>query len=85
MSGNVVGLHGDYHPATVQTNTTVIAELERLLEAARSGEIVGVAGSYVHRNGVVGYSYAGAVAGYALIGGLECAKESLIRMALAQR
>lgn len=84
MSGNVIGLHGDFHPAAAQTNTTVIAELERLLEAARSGEIVGLVGSYVHRNGTATYSYAGAVSGYALIGGLECAKERLIRLALAR-
>jgi hypothetical protein len=84
MSENVISLHGDFCAAPAQTNTTVIAELERLLEAARSGEIVGLVGSYVHRNGVTTYSYAGAISSYALIGGLECAKERLVRLALKQ-
>ena len=67
-----------------QPNATVIAELERLLEAARAGEIIGVAGSYVHRDKVVTYSFAGIVGSYGLIGGLDCVKERLIRIALAK-
>jgi hypothetical protein len=85
MSGNVIGLHGNFSPPKVRTNATLIAELERLLEAARSGEIVGLAGSYVHRDGVVTWSYAGAVGGYGLIGGLDCAREKMIRLALKEK
>jgi hypothetical protein len=62
----------------------VIEELERLLEAARAGEIIGLAGSYVHRDKVVTYSFAGIVGSYGLIGGLDCVKERLIRIALAK-
>jgi len=67
-----------------QPNATVIEELERLLEAARAGEIIGLAGSYVHRDKVVTYSFAGIVGSYGLIGGLDCVKERLIRIALAK-
>jgi hypothetical protein len=84
MSDKVVSLYGKYKPALVQPNIGLVRELERLLEAARSGEIIGMAGSYVHRDKVVSYSYAGAVGGYAAIGGLVCLKERLVRMALAR-
>jgi hypothetical protein len=86
MADNVVNLFG----AEVQTqpegqpNATVIEELERLLQAARAGEIIGLAGSYVHRDKVVTYSFAGIVGSYGLIGGLDCVKERLVRIALAK-
>jgi hypothetical protein len=86
MADNVVNLFG----AAAQTqpegqpNATVIEELERLLQAARAGEIIGLAGSYVHRDKVVTYSFAGIVGSYGLIGGLDCVKERLVRIALAK-
>ena len=52
MSENVVSLHGTYVPAAPETSKVVIEELERLLDAARSGEIIGIAGSFVHSNKV---------------------------------
>lgn len=85
MSGNVISLHGTWEPQAAEPNSTVVDELERLLEAARAGEIVGLAGAYVHRDKLVSYSFAGAVAGYATIGGLECVKERLLRLILSQR
>ncbi|WP_026871988.1 hypothetical protein [Inquilinus limosus] len=88
MSDNVVGLRGAYVPPAVEetpaANPTVVEELERLLEAAKAGEIVGLAGAYLHKDRVVGYSYAGPVSGYAVIGALECMKERLLRIALSQ-
>lgn len=88
MSDNVVGLRGAYVPPTEEelpvTNPTVVEELERLLEAAKAGEIVGLAGTYLHKDRVVGYSYAGPVSGYAMIGALECMKARLLRIALSQ-
>ena len=77
MSENVVSLHGAYVPAAPETSKVVIEELERLLEAARSGEIIGLAGSFVHSNKTITYSYAGKVAGFGMIGGIECLKERL--------
>ena len=82
MSNNVVSLHGNHEQQPGEPNDHVIAELERLLEAARAGEIVGMAGAYVHRGKVVSYSYAGTIGGYALLGGLECLQQRLIRLAL---
>ena len=88
MSDNVVGLRGAYVPPaeeeTGSVNPTVIEELERLLEAAKAGEIVGFAGTYLHKDRSAGYSYAGPVSGYAVIGALECVKERLLRIALSQ-
>jgi hypothetical protein len=84
MSEKVVGLFGAFQPQPAETSANVIRELERLLEAARSGEIVGFAGSYLHKDRVVSYSYAGAIGGYAMIGGLDCVKERLVRIALAR-
>ena len=52
----VVSLHGTWQPPSGAPNDTVVQELERLLEAARTGEIVGLAGSYMHRDRMVTYS-----------------------------
>jgi hypothetical protein len=84
MSSNVISLRGEFTPPTSEPNSTVVEELERLLEAARAGEILGLAGAYVHRDKVVSYSYAGAVASYGMLGGLDCVKERLLRIATAQ-
>jgi len=77
MSENVVSLRGPLQTAIAEPNPTVVAELERLLDAARSGEIVGLAGAYLSRDASVSYSFGGAVAGFAMIGGLECLKARL--------
>jgi hypothetical protein len=84
MAENIVSLRGEYIPSSPEPNATVIEELERLLKAARAGEIRGLAGAYVHRDKVVSYSYAGAAAGYGMLGGLDCVKERLLRIATAQ-
>jgi len=80
----VVSLHGTYQAQIHEPNQTVIEELERLLDAARSGEIIGLAGSYMHRDKVVTYSYAGLVAGYSIVGGLSCLKDRLMRIIMAR-
>jgi hypothetical protein len=82
MSDNVVALRGDLMPQEPEVNERLVEELERLLEAARSGEIVGMAGSYLHKDRGASYSFAGIVGSYSLIGGLECAKARLTRIAL---
>jgi hypothetical protein len=86
MADNVVSLFGPM--ASVQPegqpNATVIDEIERLLEAARAGEIIGLAGAYVHRDKMVTYSFAGIVHSYGLIGGLHCVMERLMRIILAK-
>jgi hypothetical protein len=88
MSDNVIGLRGAYVPPAEEeaeaANPTVVEELERLLEAAKAGEIVGFAGAYLHNDRSAGYSYAGPVSGYAVIGAVECVKERLLRIALGR-
>jgi hypothetical protein len=89
MSDNVISLFSDglgiddsvtvSPPRAVET---VVEELEQLLEAARRGDIVGIAGAYQYRSGVVGYSYAGAAQGYAMLGGLECVRLRLAHQAI---
>jgi len=85
MTDNVVSLRGHVTLESGKPNPTVVEELERLLEAARAGEIIGLAGSYIHKDKMVTYSYAGAVASYGLLGGLDCVKERLVRIALAKQ
>jgi hypothetical protein len=84
MSEKVVALHGAYTSEETPANETVVKELERLLEAARAGQVVGIAGAYLHRDKQVGYSYAGIAAGYSILGGLECLKERLLRIILSR-
>ncbi len=83
MSDKVVALRGELKPQQSEVNERLVEEIERLLEAARSGEIVGMVGSYLHKDKSASYSFAGLVGSYGLIGGLECAKARLL--ALAQR
>jgi hypothetical protein len=88
MSEKVVSLRGNLsiEPCNInEPNSTVVEELERLLDAARAGEIVGLAGSYIHKDKMITYSYAGAVVSYGLLGGLDCVKERLVRIALAKQ
>ena len=83
-SSNVVGIDGRAFtpPDAPQVSATLIGELERLLDAAKLGDIVGMAGSFIHADRLVSYSFAGAVGGFGVIGGLECLKERLVRHAL---
>ena len=92
MSDKVVSLDGSAFTSAYdasdspppKVSATLIGELERLLAAARSGDIVGMAGSFIHHNRIVSYSYAGAVTGFGVIGGLECLKERLVKIALTE-
>lgn len=83
-AAKVVGLDGRAFtpPDCPQVSATLVGELERLLDAAKCGDIVGMAGSFIHSDRLVSYSFAGAVGGFGVIGGLECLKERLVRNAL---
>lgn len=70
--------------APPKPNETLVEELERLLQAARAGQIVGMAGAYQHQDRIVTYSYAGMIGGFSLLGGLECLKERLVRLAMSR-
>ena len=85
MSENVVALHGTFLPPPAATvDAKLIQELERMLDGARSGEIIGMAGTYLHKDRAASYSFAGVVATYSMLGGLDCAKDRLLRIAACQ-
>ena len=88
MSAQIVSLNGAVMSADTgsarQPNQILVKELERLLEAARAGQIVGMAAAYQHHDRTISYSYAGSVGGFSLIGGLDCVKERLVQLALVR-
>ena len=85
MSAQIVSLNGaDLPIQQPSVNESLVQELERLLQAARAGQIVGMAGTYQHQDSVITYSYAGAVGGYGVLGGIDCLKERLLRLALSR-
>lgn len=84
MSAQIVSLNGA--PLTLQQpapNETLVEELERLLDAARAGEIVGMAAAYQHPDRGMAYSYAGALGGFAVLGALDCLKQRLLQFVVA--
>jgi hypothetical protein len=88
MSAQIVSLtgaivSGEAAPAP-KPNGVLIKELERLLEAARAGQIAGMAAAYQHHDRTISYSYAGSVGGFGLIGGLDCVKERLVQLAIGR-
>ena len=84
MSDNVVALRGEFQAPAAEVNERLIEEMERLLEAARCGEIIGMAGTYLHKDKGASYSFAGNVGAYSLLGGLECAKARLLSIVLSR-
>jgi hypothetical protein len=84
MSENIVALHGTYRAAEPDVDERLVEELNRLLEAAKAGEIIGMAGTYLHKDRGASYSFAGVVGTYSMVGGLECAKERVLRIATRQ-
>ncbi len=85
MADNVVALRGALLPKPKpEVNERLVQELTRLLDEARSGDIVGMAGTYLHKDRRASYSFAGTVGTFSLIGGLECAKERLLALVLGR-
>ena len=64
-----------------EPNAACIETIERWLEQARAGEIVGVALAGLGHDGFSQYSVAGKVGGYSMIGALEVAKAELLDIA----
>jgi hypothetical protein len=84
MSDNVVALRGEFQPPAAEVNQRLIEEIERLLQAARAGEIIGMAGAYLHKDKCASYSFAGVIGAYSLVGGLECAKARLLAIIMGR-
>ena len=84
MTGEVVGLRGSFTPTIgKEPDAKLIEEIEHLLEAVKAGEVVGLAGVFLNKDKVVSYAYSGVIAGYGVLGGLDCLKARLIREVLA--
>jgi len=65
--GGVVSVFGG--PSGVrEVNSAAVAALEALLEAARSGEVVGVGVSYLCFDGCASYRVAGSIGGWSFLG-----------------
>ena len=77
MSGEVKPLFGGltYEREVVES---AISALEAALDAARSGEVVGVAIAMLDYKAMGSYAMAGRIGGYSMIGALEMAKAELI-------
>jgi hypothetical protein len=86
MSAEIVSLNGAVAAGEPEPkpNETLVHELERLLQAARAGQIVGMAGAYQHQDRVITYSYAGLVGGFAVLGGLDCLRQRLVQLAVGR-
>ncbi|SEQ63874.1 hypothetical protein SAMN05216548_106102 [Faunimonas pinastri] len=80
MADNVVALHGEFQAQESEIDQRLVSELERLLEAAKSGEITGLVAATLNKDKVASYAYAGLVGSYGMIGALECAKGRLLRI-----
>jgi hypothetical protein len=77
MTGEVKPLFGGLTYEREVVDGAVNA-LESALEAARSGEIVGVAIAMLDHKAVGSYSIAGRIGGYSMIGALEMAKAEIV-------
>lgn len=75
--GNVVSLGGHGTVVVKEPNQIVISLLERMLQEARAGEIVGLACAYHGPDWCAGYSIAGYAGGYSMLGAMQCAVAEL--------
>ena len=70
--GEVHSLSGDkIEPFEADANA--VATLERFLEQARSGEVVGVVVAAQHRDGLASWTRGGRIGSYSLVGALSIA------------
>lgn len=75
-TSNVVAIHGGL-TGLPEPNDNCIATLERWLEMARAGEIIGFAGAALHHDGLSQYAISGFIGGYSVLGAVEMAKADL--------
>ena len=79
MAEKVASLFGG--PTHVrEPNATAIAVLERWLEKARSGEVVGVVIAGLHYDRLAGWESGGMIGGYGLLGALLDAQNHTLRL-----
>jgi hypothetical protein len=78
MSGNVTTLHGGAVPKSLEVVEPLVADLERLLEEARSGKVVGVAAAIQFHNDEAGLFVRGRTKPFVVVGALEGVKKILL-------
>lgn len=78
MSEKVVSLHGGPLPARA-TNEHCVETLEKYLEKARFGEIVGIVIAAQFEDKMSGWDAAGLTYTHSIVGALEAAKFSLLK------
>lgn len=79
---NVVGIYGDVPVQRAEPNETAINALKDLLERAESGELQGVAVSYLDRDGIASYVIAGRICSFSTIGAVEVMRSILVEGSL---
>jgi hypothetical protein len=86
LDDKVVTLRGvsTVESVTEPVNEKLIVELEKLLQAARTGELVGIAGVYQHRTNTSSFSFAGTVGSFAMLGALAALKDRLLKISLRE-
>lgn len=77
MSDKVVSLTGDPIAQPGEAVASVVQELEWLLEAAKSGEITGLAAAWLWRDGSAGHGFKG-VCAYSQIGRLVSLQSAMV-------
>lgn len=77
----IVSLYGEALPEPGKPVDVCVKELERLLEQAKSGEIVAISYVVLHGDEAVSWGRSSHVHGYKMIGASACATDDLIRIA----
>lgn len=74
---NVTSIFGE-PVADGKANEACVEELERLLECAKRGEVIGFAGTYMMQDYTSNYLIAGLAGGFGMLGAVEMIKAELI-------
>lgn len=79
MTAKVVALHGESSATGErEPNPVCIELLERWLEMAKSGEMIGVVVSGRSFDGCARYGFGGNIGGYSLLGAMEMARADVV-------
>jgi len=73
----VASLFGGEIPAPGEPNELLVDRLEKLLAAAKAGEIVGACIAMLHSDRGASYTNVGLLGGYSLLGAVTMAKRDL--------
>jgi hypothetical protein len=83
VTENVVSLRGDKVQNPGTPNAEVIEDIERLLEAARSGEINAIAYAVRYKDDLTSYRWVGIIS-RAMVGAIELAKLGMCQQEISE-